>query len=632
MRVQRDGSNTIASGDLYLHHIPSFWPWPGPIPQPWPIFPVAEPNPSNGIPIFARGRYRYYLSVTQILEGFTIANSFTLGFEMHRFDLATRTWTNEGAFTALMTWTTAPPGYPSTADFLTGEVKNGSGAVVGALTMGWVSAYLRRAVVEIDRVSVSEAPLDNGTGVDWLTIFDQIGWDVDVLESNSNVTEPSGESWSDAELHAGMLAWRDSVNLDQEWRYHVLCVRRLDSTSRGIMYDAYGTDSNNVPREGCGISSHWIIPNTNTWGLVAGLRFGTATGPYFRTALHETGHAAGLYHNTVDLGIMNTTDVIAAGAVPPVQFPNNIQWSFAPDDKKRLRHMPDVWVRPGGIPFGSSYSTAPISPDDLVAEAKGIELRVSPLLESVPIGAPVRISFRLVNTTKEALPIPSSLSMKSGHVRGKVIDPSGSMRTFSPIVRCLEEETLNFLGPGSSATYSVTLLRGGQGALFPSPGAYRVLVDVMWDVAGSPLRVRGETSVMVTQTVDEAHAAAARRILATPDSLVVLVVGGDHLKDGVDAINAGLSHPVLRPHFAFVEAKRLAKRFGKRKADWKAVADLVDETTVMSQAEVKRLAELARDAEKEAPRESVQWVSKMLRRYVDTTSADEDTATLVRSL
>jgi hypothetical protein len=34
--------------------------------------------------------------VTQLLEGFTRGNSFTLGFEMHRFNNATATWNNEG--------------------------------------------------------------------------------------------------------------------------------------------------------------------------------------------------------------------------------------------------------------------------------------------------------------------------------------------------------------------------------------------------------------------------------------------------------------------------------------------------------------------------------------------------------
>ena len=39
---------------------------------------------------------------------------------------------------------------------------------------------------------------------------------------------------------------------------------------------------------------------------------------------------------------------------------------------------------------------------------------------------------------------------------------------------------------------------------------------------------------------------------------------------------------MLRPHFAAIEAKRLGRRFGKRKADLKAAAELIDASTVMS--------------------------------------------------
>ena len=45
------------------------------------------------------------------------------------------------------------------------------------------------------------------------------------------------------------------------------------------MYDNSGTDSNNVPREGAAISSHWIVPNSDPWGLIKGMRFGTVAGP-----------------------------------------------------------------------------------------------------------------------------------------------------------------------------------------------------------------------------------------------------------------------------------------------------------------------------------------------------------------
>jgi hypothetical protein len=629
MRVECHRQGRTASGDLYQRRL-ILIPQPGLPPRP-PV-PVLGPAPlpSAGIPILPRNQYRYYLRITKILETFTFGTSFTLEFEMYRFT-APNAWANEGKFTAKMSWATAPAGFPSSADFLTGSVKNASGVAVGKLTMGWVSEFLRKATIEIDRVAVSEAPLNNGDGVDWRNVYKQVGWDVTVVQSNADVAEPSGESWSDAEMHAAMLARRDASNLDAEWRYHILAVRKLDSTPRGIMYDAFATDSNNVPREGIGISSHWIIPNTAEWGLVKGLRVGTASKPFFRTAVHEIGHAMGLFHNTVDNGFMNTTDVIAASGTPANPFPNTIKWSFASDDQNRLRHYPDPFVRPGGVAFGgASTTTPPITPADLRIDADGLELRVTPLLAAVPLGAPVRVNLELVNRGASPQYAPESLSMKKGAVSGLVTDPSGTARSFSPLLRCVEEDAGAVLEPGASLRDSATLLRGGQGALFPSPGVHRITVEVRWDAGGVECVATGEASIVITPAVDAAHAEAALKVLSTPDTVLTLAIGGDHLADGIDAIQAALNNATLAPHFAFIEAKRLAERFGKRKPNLKAAADLIDDNCVMSQAEVKKAAKLVGLEKADAAARAS--IGKTLKKRVKKLDVSDEIKGLVESL
>lgn len=643
LRVESFGFGRRASGDLYQRPI-VFGPFPPiprppiprppiPIPGPNPLarrpFFFPAPNPSEGIPILARAQYRYYLRVTQIVQRFASGNGFKLGFEMYRFT-APGTWTNEGAFTARMTWQAAPSGYPSSEDYLEGDLQNSVGTVVGRLTMGWVSQYLRKATIEIDRVAESEAPLDNGAGVNWKSVGDGIGWDIVVQESDANIAEPSGEFWSNAECHQEMLARRDASNLDAEWRYHILCVRRLDETERGIMYDAYATDSNNVPREGCAISSNWIIPNTPEWGLTQGVRFGAATMPYYRTAIHETGHAMGLYHNTIDKGFMNTTDVISSSGTTANPFPNNIQWSFAENDQKRLRHMPDIYVRPGGTPFGTDYATTPISPGDLMVEVHELSLAVSPQIDLVPLGAPVRVNLLLTNNSDVPIEAPSSLSLGSGFIKGKVTDLDGRVRTFSPLVLCVDSLPFQILQPGESITNSLTLLRGGQGALFLTPGIHRIAVELHWDVDGIEATVTGETSVMVTPAIDEDHARAAFHVLSTPDTLLTMVMGGDHLTDGIAAIQTALNNPVLRPHYAYLEAKRLAKRFGKRKANLKAVAELLDAETVMSPAEIGKAAGLVKA--EGANSEHGKKVSKMLKSKIGKLNVSDDIQTSVNSL
>ena len=182
--------------------------------------------------------------------------------------------------------------------------------------------------------------------------------------------------------------------------------------------------------------------------------------------------------------------------------------------------------------------------------------------------------------------------MMSGAVRGTVINSSGTVRSFSPLV-IAEEEQQTILEPGASLSDSLSLLRGRDGALFPQPGDYRIVVEVRWQEQLDDVVVTGEITVTVTPAADAAHADVARKVLATPDTLLVLALGGDHLKEGIDAIQAALAHPVLRPHFAYVEAKRVGRRFGQRKADLRAAAALIDATTVMSSAELRKAQQMA---------------------------------------
>lgn len=583
LRVECHSAGRTASGDLYQRRV-IMLPFPRP---PRPIL-LPGPQPAGGIPVLPRDRYRYYLRVTQLPEFFYLGQGFTLTFEMWRFTVPNG-WALESTLTATMVRTPAPGGYPSAADYAEGDVKDANGKIVGRLTMGWLSKYLRRCTVEIDTVAGSERPTTSGAGHDWQSVMDAAGWQVKVELGDTDVAEPSGNSWSDAEMHAAMLARRAATNLDAEWRYHILAVKNIDSTPRGIMYDAGGTDSNNVPREGVGIASHWIIDQN--WGTVGGQRFGTAPAPYFRTAVHEIGHAMGMYHNANDLGFMCTSDTIAGQGTATLPFPSNIQWSYHPDNARQLRHYPDPFVRPGGVAFGgASTSTPPITPTDLDIEVDGLVLQVTALLGEVPLGAPVRIGVTVVNTGEQPIRVPANIGLKGEFASGTVVDPAGTVRTFRTVVRCVDEQPFVELEQGDVIADGMTLMRGAEGALFPGSGLHQIAVELCWEVEDMVVRVAGGASVLVTAPVSDEHAAAAHRILATPDAHLVLAIGGDHLTDGIAAIESALDDPTLRPHFAAVEAKRLARRFGPRPPEFEAATALIDDATVMSGAEVGKLA------------------------------------------
>ena len=94
---------------------------------------------------------------------------------------------------------------------------------------------------------------------------------------------------------------------------------------------------------------------------------------------------------------------------------------------------------------------------------------------------------------------------------------------------------------------------------------------------------------------DDQHAAAAHKVLATPDAHLVLAIGGDHLTDGIAAIQSALDSSVprsIRRH----PGETSRRRFGKRKPDVKAVENLIDEGTVMSGAEVGKVATIVSDS------------------------------------
>lgn len=558
----------------------------------------VEPDPSAGIPIFPIANYRHYLRGVRVVPTPEPLTRLVLVLDIHRWMPESRAWHADGLFSADLRWTPAPIGFPGTGDHLEGVLRDSAGTPVGDLSLGWVSPSLRAAVLEIDGVAAAESPDDNGAGLDWRAAMAEVGWDLKVVVSDRGVPEPNQTgAWSNTELHRELLVWRDEADHNRSWRYHLFCVRRLTATDRGIMYDAFAGDSNNIPREGAAIASHWMVPDTPKWGHARGRRVGEASAVYFRTAVHEIGHAMGLFHNTVDNGFMNTTDVIAASANSAQPFPDNVRWAFAPDDAHRLRHMPDISVRPGGVPFGQAYSSVPIVAADRMGDVPGMVLGVASLLDSVPLGAPVRIDLEMVNTCDVPREGPSTLSLKSGHVSGRVIDPSGAVRTFRPLVLCLEElPGARRYEPGESLVHSMTLLRGAQGALFPASGQYRVEVEVAWEIDGAEVMTRGQTNVMITPAENDAHAEAAKRILNTPDALLSLVLGGDYLPDGVAAIRICANDPVLGPHYAIVEAKRLAMDPDAPLHDIKTAMDLLDEQAVLSGSELKNAAEITEKA------------------------------------
>ena len=350
LRVEQRDGQLLASGDLYapdntIEHAP-----------------VGEmPPPVAGIPIFPIAAYTFYLRVTKIEAA---GAGFALTFEAHRYfpndvkrldGFPYERWTLERSYTAQMALAAAPQGYPEPQRFFVGTValSEEEPSFTAQLQIGWVSPLLRKAVIEIDCVPDAHAPLDNGAGVSWQSVFQAFGWEVKAIDSDHNITKTSTDPlWRPPDAEIAMQAHRDNSNLDAEWRFYILIASLIFAPQEadGWMYHA--------KREALYVASQFTLPDQAAYGALRGKRLDT-TVAFFRAVMHELGHAMGLGHNQTGFHFMRPTPSIATEALADKPFPANIDWTFAPEDENRLRHWPDIAVRPGGAIVGIGADLLP---------------------------------------------------------------------------------------------------------------------------------------------------------------------------------------------------------------------------------------------------------------------------------
>lgn len=672
--------------------------------------PAPKPPLPGSIPIFPRHHYIGYLELTQLaLPDDTSSGNFNIPFRAHRYDSLrgvfkkpedlTFNVTPQRDFKALQSLKKARQSGsasplsineldPSTHCHYWGIVTDRSGNEVAFFALYWISEYLRRAVLEIDHVGDRSSSLAHEKKASWKKVFDGIRWKLTKVYSEvipedrvRKIKDRPDMPWTSGELHVAMQAFRNEVDLDEEWRYHMLCVPRLENGARGVSYDVGLSVGNIEPREGMAVASDYRFPKSevapmpnapqipflyerNFWGDVAGQSFADQPELYFRTAVHEVGHLMNLAHNQKDTGFMNATNVIAynsklrqaakslseqanarerlakikdvgvtdlvhSGPTDPGSdagkhrrgtrgslpndtsednakaldavltemheqskeelsrrhlrarkalddvkpFPENVVYAFHNLDVERLRHSPDIMVRPGTL-FSASNTPLARHRSRLAKKAAGLRLDVTAHEKRVPLGAPVRVNFRLTNFTDRSdnpmrLFLPRSLSLKRGHVRGQVRDPEGVKRHFHPLMVIDDHEyDIEGLAPGQSRAHSLSLLHGSRQSLFPKPGRYQITVEIEWELYGSTYRETGETTlftisnstnVEITGALELTHRRACETLLNDPDILIGFAFRpslNQDLAGPPSALRTALACPQLNPHYHIVRANQ----------------------------------------------------------------------------
>jgi hypothetical protein len=99
---------------------------------------------------------------------------------------------------------------------------------------------------------------------------------------------------------------------------------------------------------------------------------------------------------------------------------------------------------------------------------------------------------------------------------------------------------------------------------------------------------------MITTATDDEHASIAKAIFDNPDTHLVLVLGGDHLTGAVEVVQQALNNKILRPHYAYIEAKRVGKNFGKRRAQKDKAKALLQKGAVLNTKEKQKAADLVK--------------------------------------
>lgn len=635
LRLQKSGNYIIASGDLYRRELNSNDSF----------FPLLNPNlcANYSIPIFPRDQYAYYLRLTRIIDNNIEKKTIQANLETFHFEQKDHTWWEADPLTVELRFCIAMNG----TYYWDGDIKTQAGLVMGRLLMMWIAPFYRQAVLEIDKTHDAEfprcyppdyplpdpikpVPNPNQKKITWESIFRNIGWDLKVMESDQFI-KTQDDRWNTCEIHKAMLDFRDECNLDAQWHYHLLTVGYFERDNMfGIMYSDSTEGFNKIPREGAAVSFKTPCPDDDCYGVFRNKPFYEAGGAFFRTAVHEIGHAMMLRHpnNPRENHFMQITNYLAKYHNINEKFPENINWNFSQQDIHLLCHLPDIAIRPGGLSFKTKLYQIPICSRDEVVKAQGLELTVKALHDLVPIGAPVRVDYYLKNTSETKKIIPSSFSIKTGQVSGYVIEPSGTTQEFTTIVRSIGDISTQDIDADDEQIHSVTLLWGTQGPLFPAPGFYRIVIDITWNVNGTWVQACGSTGIMVSGPENEEHARIALRIFSHPDILVTLAVGGDHMEEGNKLIDQAIQNPILKPHYNLLKAKRFSMRFFDRQPNIETACNIIeDETekseTVMSHAEVYRMAKILSWAKNVNPNTQIRMANILLKKAEKVNAIDK---------
>ena len=264
---------------------------------------------------------------------------------------------------------------------------------IGILRFQHLSTVTRVATVEVEALGDCGKP-DNQLLWDELV---EEGWQVRV----DSLDEPKGQtpetleqpSWQLTDLRRYLSSREKSIDQPQgphpvqqghdregvrtsvtpaprPWRYSLQAVPLVwNGTEQkvfGFMYDQQS-------RRGAAVAAHAPAVKGQEKPLLQDV-----DRLFHRVSLHEFGHMQGLYHGLPG-NLMHRAPVL----LRPIEKhyskwkQSRISLRHSQLDAVRLRHFPDIWVRPGGLPFGHRYRPSPVEIEDLIPMAPAAALQLT---------------------------------------------------------------------------------------------------------------------------------------------------------------------------------------------------------------------------------------------------------------
>ena len=232
---------------------------------------------------------------------------------------------------------------------------------------------------------------------------------------------------------------------------------------------ASSLDSNKIPREIAVVACDKEFEQDGNCHL-RGKKLSDIPKAFLFVMAHETMHSFNLEHGNLDKDnhLMQELEHFIPSRENDPSFPDNIKFNLKESDKKKLKHYPDIHVRPGGSVYPSTQR------DDLSIAASGpVKLIINRRRPGAPpVGCLVRLNLQVTNTGHDEIEIPSSINASSIRFWGEVVPKFGSKlcRRFKKILYTTNPGTLVRLKKDEKHYFSLTLFHGTSGPLFPEPG------------------------------------------------------------------------------------------------------------------------------------------------------------------